>query len=92
MTLVISFFRLKRRNMESLVQLILDKFYEEERTGEMERQLEKIVQMEDRFVKEFSKEKWKEYFDLDLEVGFFHVMEIDQVIRVAIKVIKEIYK
>ena len=80
------------RNMENLVQLILDKFYEEERTGEMERQLEKIVQMENKFVKEFSKEKWKEYFDLDMEAGFFHVMEIDQVIRVAIKVLKEIYK
>ena len=78
--------------MENLLQLILDIYYEEKRTGEMERQLNKIVEMEEKFVKEFSKEKWKEYFDLDEAKGSFFVLELEQVIRTAIKVLKEIYK
>lgn len=78
--------------MEDLVKLIIDKFEKEDRTGEMERQLEKIVKMEDDFVKEFKKEKWNEYFDLDGEKLCYHGMRIEQVVRVAIKVLKEIYK
>ena len=29
--------------------------------------VKKICELEDKFVKGFSKEKWKEYFNLDLE-------------------------
>ena len=46
--------------------------------------------MEDKFTKEFSKEKWKEYFDLSLEVGCLHDIETDQLLDFAIELIKEI--
>ena len=78
--------------MENLVQLILDTYYEEKRTGETIQQLNKVALLEEKFIKDFSKEKWTEYFDLDIEVGCFHIMEVEQVIRVATKVLKEIYK
>ena len=48
--------------MENLLQLILDiyyEYYEEKRTGEMERQLNKIVEMEDKFVKNSQKKNGK---------------------------------
>lgn len=78
--------------MENLVQLILDTYYEEKRTGEMIQQLNKVALLEEKFLKGFSKEKWNEYFDLDIEIGCFHILEVEQVIRTAIKVLKEIYK
>lgn len=51
-------------------------------------QLNKIYELEDKFVKGFSKEKWKEYFDLDIEKGQLHSLEIDRVIEITYKVCK----
>ena len=42
---------------------------EQKITAEEQLQLNKICDLEDKFVKEFSKDKWKEYFDLDIEKG-----------------------
>ena len=78
--------------MKNLVELILEKFENEGRNGECERQLDVVVQQEEKFVKEFSKEKWKEYFDLDGEKLKYHGMRLEHVIEVAIKVLQEIYK
>ena len=41
--------------MDELVKIILDKFEQTDRTGEFERQLDKVVEKETQFVKEFSK-------------------------------------
>lgn len=78
--------------MENLAQMILNIHYDEKNTGEMERQLIKLVSLEEKFVEELSDEKRDEYFNLDNEKGVFHIMEVEQVIRTAIKVLKEIYK
>ena len=54
---------------KAIVQIIKDKFYEQKINAEYQLQLLKVVEFEDKFAKDFSKEKWKEYFDLSLEIG-----------------------
>ena len=77
--------------MESLVQLIFDTYYKEKWTGEMIQQLNKVALLEEKFIKDFSKEKWKEYFNLDIEKGQLHNLEIDHVIEITFKVCKELF-
>lgn len=60
-------------------------------TAEMQLQLNKICELEDAFVKGFSKEKWKEYFDLDIEKGQLHNLEIDHVIELTFKICFDIF-
>ncbi|MBR2909383.1 MAG: hypothetical protein IKC11_03440 [Clostridia bacterium] len=60
-------------------------------SAEMQLQLNKICELEDAFVKGFSKEKWKEYFNLDIEKGQLHNLEIDHVIEITYKVCKELF-
>ena len=74
----------------AIIQIIKERFQEQKMNAEYQLQLTKIVQMEDKLTKEFSKEKWKEYFDLSLEVGCLHDIEIDQLLDFAIELIKEI--
>ena len=45
----------------------------------------KVVEMEDKFLKDFSKDKWKEYLYLDIEKGQLHSIEVDQIIEFVIK-------
>ena len=78
--------------MKNLIKLIMEKFEDEGRNGESERQLDLVVKKENEFVKDFSKEKWKEYFDLDGEKLVYHGMRLEHAIEVAIKVLQEIYK
>lgn len=54
-------------------------------------QLNEICELEDKFVKGFSKEKWKEYYDLDLEKGQLHSLEIDHIIEINYKICKKIF-
>lgn len=78
--------------MDDLVKIILDKFEQTDRTGEIERQLDKVVEKETQFVKEFSKEKWVEYFDLSGEILTYHGMRLEQAIKIAVQVCKKIYR
>ena len=78
--------------MNHVLQLIRDILENEKMSAEMQLQLNKICELEDAFVKGFSKEKWKEYFDLDIEKGQLHNLEIDRVIKIAYKVCKELFK
>ena len=78
--------------MDDLVKIILDKFEQTDRTGEIERQLDKVVEKETQFVKEFSKEKWVEYFDLSGEILTYHGMRLEQAIEIAVQVCKKIYR
>ena len=48
--------------------------------------------MEDKFLKDFSKDKWKEYLYLDIEKGQLHNLEIDHVIKITYKVCKDLFK
>ena len=74
----------------AIIKIIKERFQEQNMNAEYQLQLTKIVEMEDKFTKEFSKEKWKEYFDLSLEVGCLHDIETDQLLDFAIELIKEI--
>lgn len=77
--------------MKHVLQLVRDILENEKRTAEEQLQLNKICELEDKFVKGFSKEKWKEYFDLDIEKGQLHNLEIDRVIEITYKICKEIF-
>ena len=80
------------RKLNHVLQLVRDILENEKRTAEEQLQLNKICELEDKFVKGFSKEKWKEYFDLDIEKGQLHSLEIDQIILITYNVCKELFK
>ena len=80
------------RGLNHVLQLVRDILENEKRTAEEQLQLNKICELEDKFVKGFSKEKWKEYFDLDIEKGQLHSLEIEQVILITYNVCKELFK
>ena len=79
------------RKLNHVLQLVRDILENEKRTAEEQLQLNKICELEDKFVKGFSKEKWKEYFDLDIEKGQLHSLEIDRVIEITYKIVKELF-
>ncbi len=80
------------RKLNHVLQLVRDILENEKRTAEEQLQLNKICELENKFVKGFSKEKWKEYFDLDLEKGQLHSLELDKVIEITYNICKEIFK
>lgn len=58
--------------------------------AEYKLQLNKVVEMEDKSLKDFSKNKCKKYLYLDIEKGQLHSIEVDLVIEFVIKfLIKE---
>ena len=72
-----------------LVDMIREKYYEEKMTTKYKLQLNKVVEMEDKFIKGFSKDKWKEYLYLDIEKGQLHSIEVDQIIEFVFKIINK---
>ena len=50
------------------------------------------MELEDAFVKGFSKEKWKEYFNLDIEKGQLTNLQIDQAIVITYEICKKIFQ
>ena len=78
--------------MNHVLQLVNDILENEKLSAEEQLQLTKICELEDEFVKDFSKEKWREYFNLDIEKGQLHNLEIDRVIKIAYKVCKKLFK
>ena len=77
--------------MNRVLQLVKGILENEKMSAEMQLQLNKICELEDAFVKGFSKDKWKEYFNLDIEKGQLHNLEIDHVIEITYKVCKELF-
>lgn len=73
---------------ETLIEFIKEKYYEQKMSAEYKLQLTKIIELENKFTKDFSKDKWREYFNLDLAVGELHFIEINQILNFAIKIIK----
>ena len=67
-----------------LAEMIKEKYYEAKMTADYKFQLNKVVKMEDNFLKDFSKVKWKEYLYLDIEKGQLHSIEVDQIIEFVI--------
>ena len=68
-----------------LAAMIREKYNEKEMTADYKLQLNKVVELEDKFLKDFSKDKWKEYFYLEQEKGQLHSLEVDQIIKFVIK-------
>ncbi len=79
------------RKLNHVLQLVRDILENEKRTAKEQLQLNKICELEDKFVKSFSKEKWKEYFDLDIEKGQLHNLEIDRAIEITYKACKKLF-
>ncbi len=75
---------------ETLIEFIKEKYYEQKMSAEYELQLTKIIELENEFTKDFSKEKWREYFNLDLAIGELHSIEIEQIIEFTCKIFKEL--
>ncbi len=75
---------------ETLIEFIKEKFYEQKMSAEYKLQLAKIVELEDKFTKDFSKDKWREYFNLDLEKGQLHSLEIDLILDFVIKFLNKL--
>lgn len=78
--------------MYEIVKLVHDTLEEMKISSQEELQLNKICDMEDKFVKGFSKDKWKEYFDLDIEKGCLSNMHIDKAIIVTYKLCKKLFQ
>lgn len=70
-----------------LEKMIREKYYKEKMAAEYKLQLNKVVELEDKFLKNFSKDKWKEYLYLDIEKGQLHSIEVAQIIVFVISFI-----
>ncbi len=77
--------------MNHVLQLVRDILEREKMSAEMQLQLNKICELEDSFVKGFSKDKWKEYFNLEIEKGQLQNLEIDHVIKITYQVCKKLF-
>ena len=78
--------------MFEILDMIHSILEEQKITAEEQLQLNKICDLEDKFVKGFSKDKWKEYFDLDIEKGCLSNMHIDKAIIVTYELCKKIFQ
>lgn len=77
---------------ETLIEFIKEKYSEQKMSAEYKLQLTKIVELENKFTKNFSKAKWREYFNLDLAVGKLHYIEIEQILDFAIEILHNFNK
>lgn len=78
--------------MNHVLQLVRDILESEEISAEEQLQLNKICELEDKFVKGFSKEKWREYFDLGVEKGQLVNLQIDHVVEITYNICKKLFK
>ena len=80
------------RKLNHVLQLVRDILENEKLSAEEQLQLNKICELEDKFVKGFSKDKWREYFDLDIEKGQLVNLQIDHVVEIAYRICKKIFQ
>ena len=78
--------------MFEILDMVHSILEEQKITAEEQLQLNKICDLEDKFVKGFSKDKWKEYFNLDIEKGCLSNMHIDKAIIVTYELCKKIFQ
>ena len=78
--------------MFEILDMVHSILEEQKITAEEQLQLNKICDLEDKFVKGFSKDKWKEYFDLDIEKSCLSVMQTDKAIIVTYKLYKKLFQ
>lgn len=80
------------RKLNHVLQLVRDILENEKLSAEEQLQLNKICELEDKFVKDFSKDKWREYFDLDVEKGQLVNLQIDHVVEITYNICKKLFK
>ena len=78
--------------MEEIKEFVREQLSSRKITAEEELQLIKICEKEDVFVKDFSKAKWREYFDLDIEKGQLTNLQIDQSIEITYNICKKLFQ
>ena len=66
---------------------IKEKYCEQKMSAEYELELTKIIELENKFTKDFSKGKWRKYFNLDLAIGELHSIEIEQFVEFIINIL-----
>ena len=79
------------RKLSHVLRLVKDILNNEKLSAEMQLQVSKIVELEDKFTKDFSKKKRSEYLDLEIEKGQLHNIEIDHVIEITYKIVKHLF-
>ena len=79
------------KKLNHVLQLVRDILENEKISAKEQLQLNKICELEDKFVKDFSKEKWREYFDLDIEKGQLVNLQIDHVVEITYKICKGLF-
>ena len=70
---------------ETLIEFIKEKYYEQKMSVEYELQLTKIIELENKFTKDFSKDKWREYFNLDLAIGDCILLKLSKLLGLLLK-------
>ena len=78
--------------MFEILDMVHSTLEEQKITAEEQLQLNKICDLEDKFVKGFSKDKWKEYFELDIEKSCLIGMQIDKAIIVTYELCKKLFQ
>ena len=79
------------KKLNHVLQLVRDTLENKKISAEEQLQLNKICELEDKFVKDFSKEKWREYFDLDVEKGQLVNLQIDHIVEITYKICKKLF-
>ena len=80
------------KKLSYVLQLVKDTLENEKLSAEEQLQLTKICELEDEFVKDFSREKWIEYFNLDIEKGQLVNLQIDHVIEITYRICKKLFQ
>lgn len=80
------------KKLNHVLQLVRDTLENEKISAEEQLQLNKICELEDKFVKDFSKEKWREYFELDVEKGQLVNLQIDHIVEITYNICKKLFQ
>ena len=80
------------KKLNHVLQLVRDILESEELSAKEQLQLNKICELEDKFVNGFSKDKWREYFDLDIEKGQLVNLQIDHVVEITYNICKKLFR
>ena len=77
--------------MKHITDIVMSILESGKQSAETQLQLNKVCEIEDAFTKNFSKEKLREYIDLDNEKGQLHSLEIDHVVEITFKICNELF-
>ena len=77
--------------MNYLIEFIKSQFELEPISAEYKLQLQKLCEVEDKFLEGLSEDKRKEYHNLELEKGQLQSMEIDQAIVLTYQICKDLF-